>query len=432
MALAAIALVFLLVVAGAVVALRGNSPFDKVLRDAAVLSTLVVPLSDAGPYGNLWRPVVTPISDDDPVISRYDRTRAFHGLTMVLRSDESAVDLVTMEGEIAHRWTLPGEIDWTTAQQGQGSESAPTVYPRRAVVFANGDIIIVVESPDVTPYGMGLVKLDRNSHLIWRISESLHHDLAVQEDGTIYALGHEISTKSYLGLPRLHTPYIRDYVAVISDTGEIRKKIYIIDAFYNSVHWPSLTAMHFDSLLGDYTHSNTIKLIDQRQADRLPFADPGQLLISMREMNTIAVLDPAQEKIVWSMAGMWFRQHEPGILPNGNMLIFDNLGHIGPELGSRVIEFDPVTQRTEWLYAGRPDDPLFTLGYGAQQRLPNDNILIVESENGRIIEVTRDKEVVWQYRTPGRRHKDGTDYVAVVPSAMRFGFDELPFLNTGP
>ena len=34
------------------------------------------------------------------------------------------------------------------------------------------------------------------------------------------------------------------------------------------------------------------------------------------------------------------------------------------------------------------------------QRLPNDNTLICEGAKGRFLEVTRDKEVVWEYISP--------------------------------
>jgi hypothetical protein len=53
---------------------------------------------------------------------------------------------------------------------------------------------------------------------------------------------------------------------------------------------------------------------------------------------------------------------------------------------------------------------------GAQQRLPNGNTLITESEAGRLLEVTADGEVVWEYINPvtGRPTPDGEELVSIV------------------
>ena len=61
------------------------------------------------------------------------------------------------------------------------------------------------------------------------------------------------------------------------------------------------------------------------------------------------------------MRGPWLAQHDPDILANGNILLFDNLGNFleadgsDAEAGggrSRVLEFDPSTMAIAWQYAG--------------------------------------------------------------------------------
>jgi len=60
-------------------------------------------------------------------------------------------------------------------------------------------------------------------------------------------------------------------------------------------------------------------------AEQFPFLEKGQVLISMREIDTIAVVDLDKEQVVWATHGSWHRQHDPDFLPNGNLLIFDNI-----------------------------------------------------------------------------------------------------------
>src|SRR3546814_50497 len=102
------------------------------------------------------------------------------------------------------------------------------------------------------------------------------------------------------------------------------------------------------------------------------------------------------------MRGSWLGQHDPDILPNGNMLLFDNFGHYGAGGLSRVIEFNPVTSEIVWSYAGDEEHFFESRIRSNQERLPNGNTLITESDGGRLIEVTPDHEIVWEFVNPVR------------------------------
>jgi hypothetical protein len=128
----------------------------------------------------------------------------------------------------------------------------------------------------------------------------------------------------------------------------------------------------------------------------------------MREPGAIAVLDPDTEKIVWAIRGPWVGQHDPDLLPNGRILLFDNNGRYDTEGHdkSRVIEFDPHTYNIAWSYAGDENKPLDSTIRSAQERLSNGNTLITESEGGRLLEVTPSGEIVWEYLNPPRGGKE--------------------------
>jgi hypothetical protein len=112
-----------------------------------------------------------------------------------------------------------------------------------------------------------------------------------------------------------------------------------------------------------------------------------------------------------------------GLPGEGNILVFDNGGAAGfgaPNPGSptgewnalrdysRVLEFDPQTLDIVWEYSARTagflpvaEDAKFYSHYASgAQRLPNGNTLIAETMYGRIIEVTRESEIVWEYVSP--------------------------------
>ena len=106
----------------------------------------------------------------------------------------------------------------------------------------------------------------------------------------------------------------------------------------------------------------------------------GNVLISIRELDTICVVDLNTESIVWALSGMWKKQHQPTVLKNGHILIFDNKGNNSK---SRVLEFNPFSQEIFWTYSGGEDSLFYSATCGSCARLPNGNTLITETDNGR-------------------------------------------------
>jgi hypothetical protein len=67
----------------------------------------------------------------------------------------------------------------------------------------------------------------------------------------------------------------------------------------------------------------------------------------------------------------------------------------------------------------------------AQERLPNGNTLVTESDGGRLFELTPGGEIVWEYINPERGGADG-ELIPIVswgqridPATLDPGFREL-------
>jgi dipeptidyl aminopeptidase/acylaminoacyl peptidase len=118
---------------------------------------------------------------------------------------------------------------------------------------------------------------------------------------------------------------------------------------------------------------------------------------------------------VWALSGQWVNQHEPALLPNGNILLFDNKGRNGM---SKVIEFDPLTQMVVWAYEGTPENGFYTESSGAAYRLSNGNTLIIESNAGRAFEVNDERRIVWEYYNP-ERAGDDDELIATLFDVVR-------------
>lgn len=311
------------------------------------------------------------------------------GLNLCIDGMRPEAVLMTPEGHPVHRWSIEFEKAFPGASPDQrGDENRR--YWRHVRLLPNGEILAIFE-------GNGLVKLDRDSRVVWTYPGSAHHDLDVADDGTIYVL-----TRTAEMLDRIdkHEPVLHDFVTMLTPDGKVLRSVSLLAAIERS-DYSALLGLSPRS--GDLFHTNSLRILDGSLSREIPSFGRGSVLVGMRTNSAIAVIDLATERVVWAAAGGWLHQHDATVLANGHLMLFDNLGDHG---SSRVIEFDPRTLSHVWSYRGS-EHSMFTRYCGMSRRLPNGNTLIVESERGRAFEVTCSQETVWEYITPNRAGKDG-------------------------
>ena len=92
-------------------------------------------------------------------------------------------------------------------------------------------------------------------------------------------------------------------------------------------------------------------------------------------------------------------QHSARLRANGDIVLFNNFA---TESRSSVMAMDPRTRALTWEFSGDDADPLYSRRSGGVQPLGNGNLLIVETDGGRALEVTPSGDVVWEFHTPYR------------------------------
>jgi hypothetical protein len=192
---------------------------------------------------------------------------------------------------------------------------------------------------------------------------------------------------------------------------------------------PPLGTPPHSAMKGDLLHPNSVKVLSKALATKFPLFKAGQVVISVRNINTLAVVDLHTHRVAWAGRGIWRIQHDAEFLDNGHLLLYDNLGLMG---ASRILEYDPLTQAVPWV-CGNDDAISFQArDRGMKQRLPNGNTLIVEPDSRRLLEVTRDKELVWECICPLDPDAPGqSSRVHAVTGARRYSPGELTFLPVG-
>ena len=179
----------------------------------------------------------------------------------------------------------------------------------------------------------------------------------------------------------------------------------------------------------DPIHLNDVEVLKPEMAAAFPMFAAGDLLLSLRFTNTLMVVDPKEWKAKWVMTGPFVGQHDPDFLPNGRILVYDNrIANSEPLFGnSRLLEIDPNTKSIVWKFEGNLQQQFYAESRGKQQVLPNGNILIADSHDGRLFEVapTQGGKTVWEWinaTQPG--------FAGLVTDVQRVARKDLPWVGS--
>jgi hypothetical protein len=348
------------------------------------------------PYTSLTE---TPVDSTVSGVLVYDRDRACPGYNLYCSRIRPEVRLIDMEGNLVHVWTYPSDTS--------------SIWDH-AIMLENGDVVVIEKFKD-------LLRLDWDSNLLWKSPMDIHHDIVPLGDGTFYAIVREV--REYRGL-EVRFPAIvhvsADGIELgrwptyehLDELGAVLDRRSFLDTVLDSLVASDNAALTDDDLhkrralrkyargnkVYDYFHMNTIGLLPETPLAGDPRFRPGNLLVCFRNVNQIAILDRDSKEILWAWGeGELEWPHHPTMLANGDILVFDN----GVERkASRVVEMNPETLGIEWQYVGDPPSSFYTFEKGSAQRLPNGNTLISEGNEGRVFEVTKAGEIVWEWLNP--------------------------------
>ncbi len=162
----------------------------------------------------------------------------------------------------------------------------------------------------------------------------------------------------------------------------------------------------------DFYYLNSITLVPNNSLQgTYPAFNPGNWIVSLKYGSIILILDKDTKKVLWATADDQIPdkldgQHTPIMNPEGNIFVFDN----GKTRGwSRVILIDSLTFKILWEYKTKNPRNFFSSEQGSVQLLPNSNLLITEGEKGKALELTPEKEIVWEFYHPEKQNQTNSN-----------------------
>ena len=339
-------------------------------------------------------------------VTVFDEERAESGLNFYLSGHAAEAALADMHGNVLHRWSVDFNDVWPRLEKKDHLES--THFIRRAHLFENGDILAVWDS-------VGIARIDRNSQVVWARPNMAHHDLQVMPGGDIYILTSKIEM-----IPRINAemPVRDDRVTLLDSDGKTKRSVSILEAFERSETYRGSWEERALGA-GELFHTNTLHVLDGSIEDDISAFKKGNVLVSALLTDMIAVIDLERGEVVWAWGEGFHAQHDPQILHNGNLLLFDNHDQYHQ---SSIEEYDPRTMELVWSYRGSESEPFYSRTCGSAQRLSGGNTLVTESDNGRAFEITPDGEIVWEFYNP-HLAGENNEFIAVLPELQRLSAD---------
>lgn len=170
----------------------------------------------------------------------------------------------------------------------------------------------------------------------------------------------------------------------------------------------------------DIFHPNDVEPLSAELAPFFDMFEVGDLLISLRNLNLVAVLDPETLAFKWARYGPWIRQHDPDFTRKGTIDIYDNASRRGR---SHIVSVDVKTGVYERLF-GVSAPAFYSRVQGKHQRLPSGAHLITVPKEGRVLEISETGEMVSEYNNIAGDGANGTVLNAIwIPEDY---FSELP------
>lgn len=359
-------------------------------------------------------------------LTHHNPTSSVKGYTLFTPTHARGIYLLNMAGQVVKRWEFE-DIKTNLAELLPNGRLFITATTLEAKQKARA-----LDEEDYDDLGLFCIKqgggcyntlreYDWDGNLLWSYeADCIHHDFHICDNGDVFIpqwvkLPQELADRvegGYRGAPK--RPFLLgDDVVRINRQGEEVDRWHI---------WQMLDPV--EDPIGplqnkwEWTHMNSVEV-----------RPDGNILCSLCENSRVIIFNPETRELVWKLGDPEISmQHHATTVPNGNVQIFDN-GRKKPSAipFSRVIEVNPENDEIVWTYQPGNAEQFFSGHISSAQRLPHGNVLICEGTSGRLFEVTRSGDIVWEWINPFIWGNDEGRLYQWIYRANRYPLDHAAF-----
>jgi len=338
------------------------------------------------------------------VIKNINQTPAGLSLVTEMAAERNLLaKIIDPNGKTVHQW----DIDWFKMWPNPDHlpknivpKAKPGTNIHGAVVMENGDLVFNFESK-------GLVRLDLNGEVVWRLPYLTHHSVHQHDDGNLWVSGTRYQTEKVDRLPNLIPPFNDETVLEVSPEGKILREWHVADILrqngYDGLLYMGTLNNENTRIKGDNRLLGKTDILHLNDIEPFPATmksgvfEPGDVMVSLRNINTVFVFNTKSEEIKFISTGEFVRQHDPDFIDGNTISVFDNNNSSEPEQKSKIVIVSAKDNSHKEFFAGSQENKFYTRVMGKHQWQPNGNLLITESMSGRGFEVDPQGNLVWEY-----------------------------------
>jgi hypothetical protein len=331
--------------------------------------------------------------------------------------------LIDARGNVLNHWRVDPSQLWPRSPHddlASGSKNHKLNYIHGAALLDGGDVVFNIEH-------LGLVRMSPDGHVVWKLPRRTHHAVTPDEHGNLWVCGMrfiEDPADVRRRFPGLIAPVCEDCAMLVSPDGQVLREFSVLEALFARGAQRLIWRIGH-TRVRDVLHLNDVEALPTAIADQYPTLSAGDLVVSMRNICTVAVLDGQTGRIKWLDSDTFIRQHDPDFIGDGWVRVLDNNTDASPDGrwlgGSRIVDIRPHTGERRVVYPTGSRSRFYTRTSGKSQTLPNGHLLITETRAGRAFQVDPRGRCVWQWvQAPW---PDDPSRVAEVMAATRYEVD---------
>ena len=289
--------------------------------------------------------------------------------------DQMEINLIQVpSGQTIKKWSIPKVFEDKILNN---SDTKPRL--NHPLMLKDSTLIIKESQRNI------LLSLSKDNRINWFDSSLIfHHSTEQENDSTIWVPSIAKEPKYY----NINV-FRHDAICAIDPrNGKIRFIKSVVDILVEN-GYDDMLKLGFEK---DVIHLNDI----QPALFRSKYWEKGDLLLSMRNRNTVALYRPTTNKIIWLKTGPWIAQHDCDFIDEKTIMVFGN---------------DIVRQKNDTLINGHNDIYFYdfekdkilkpytkvmkqarikTRSEGRCDLLPNGDLFIDETNHGKLYIINKD------------------------------------------
>jgi hypothetical protein len=346
-------------------------------------------------------------------------------LVSTTQQDEMLIKVMDRDGNVVHSWTPDFDEVWPEGYRDFPPRVAEADHIFGLELLPDGSIVANFAQQST-------FRMDVCGGVMWRLPNLGHHSVGLDPDGTLWVPAENyIPADGEVDIPNAAPPFHDWTITNLSLDGELLHSYSVADLLRDngleSLLYLASRERGAPHVTADPLHLNSVKALPEGVRSRL--FDPGDLVVSLRNISTLLVLDGDTMEVKWRTTGPFFRQHDPIFLPGDRISVFDNRP-VANDDGAHESQIMQVNARTGEATVvlggdGPGEEPFYSSILGDHEYLPNGNILVTPSDEGRVLEYTPDGRLAWWWQNRLDNETNGRTFEAsVLPASMDREFFE--------